>query len=282
MAITPMDYRIPAALEGTILGRIACVKRAEVAGASRAWPAESIRMALDRAPEVRSLKRALLRRHPGIIAEIKKASPSAGIIRAEVDPVDIGRQYQESGAAAISVLTEVQHFQGTLESLARLRFSCGIPLLRKDFIIDSYQLFEARHAGADAVLLIAALHDLDGLMRLRSECERLGMEALVEVHDERELEMALAAGSKFVGVNNRSLTSFDVSLDTGLRLGLSIPGDVVAVAESGLRTADDIRRLTDVGYRGFLIGETLMRAASPGKALGELLSSLGKGRRAAS
>jgi len=210
-------------------------------------------------------------RAPAIIAEIKRASPSAGLIRADFDPVKIAAEYQDSGAAALSIVTEVKNFRGGMEILARLRWNTKIPLLRKDFIIDPYQVLEARHVGADAVLLIAALLDTSALISLRAETERHGMAALIEVHNEPELQRALEAGATLVGVNNRDLRTFEVSLDVSLNLARIIPKGVLAVAESGIRTADDVRRLADVGYRGFLVGEHLMRSPSPGAALAQLL-----------
>jgi indole-3-glycerol phosphate synthase len=227
---------------------------------------------MDRAPAIRSFKGALLSRAPAIISEIKKASPSAGVIREDFNPRAIAGEYQKSGAAALSVITEVSHFRGGLEILAQLRWDVRLPLLRKDFIVDSYQILEARHAGADAILLIAALLDAQTLMDLRKEGERLGMDALVEVHNETELQHALDSGASLIGVNNRDLRTFKVSLDVSLKLGRSIPKGVVAVAESGIRTAEDIRRLSEAGFRGFLVGEHLMRSPSPGAALAALLA----------
>ena len=282
MAREQAVYRLPDRLEGSILGQIVQFKIHELAGSKNKWPADAIRMALGRAPEVRSLKRSLATRPPGMIAELKKASPSAGVLRHEFKPVDIAAEYAAAGAAALSVVTEAGFFQGALETVARLRWSADLPLLRKDFILESYQLLESRHAGADAVLLIAALHDLPGLKRLCDEAAGLGMEVLVEVHDEEELERALAAHAPMVGVNNRNLTSFEVSLETGLKLGPLIPNDVTAVAESGIRSAEDIRRLSDAGFKGFLVGETLMRAPSPGSALAGLITGFVSGRRKAS
>ncbi len=282
MAIEQAMYRLPDRLEGSMLGQIVRFKVHELAGTKNRWPADAIRMALDRAPQVRSLKRSLATRPPGMIAELKKASPSAGVIRHEFKPVEIAGEYAAAGAAALSVVTEAGFFQGALETVARLRWSCDLPLLRKDFILESYQLLESRHAGADAVLLIAALHDLHGLKRLCEEAAGLGMEVLVEVHDQEELERALAAQAPLIGVNNRNLTTFEVSLDTGLKLGPLIPNDVTAVAESGIRSTEDIRRLSDAGFRGFLVGEVLMRAASPGAALAGLITGFASGRRKAS
>ncbi len=266
-------YSLPAEVAGTILEQIVAARMLDVESAKLKFPDSSIRAALGRAPQVRSLKRALLRRH-GIIAEIKKASPSGGLMRNEFDPVAIAQEYARGGAAAISVVTEPNFFHGSLEILAALRWQTDLPLLRKDFVFDSYQVLEARHAGADAVLLIASLLDLSALRMLMSCVEELGMDALVEVHDERDLERAVAAESKLIGVNSRDLRAFEVSLDIPLRLAARLPQNTVAIAESGIRTAEDIRRLTKAGYSGFLVGETLMRAAFPGAALSELTSSL--------
>jgi indole-3-glycerol phosphate synthase len=266
------DYRLPEALKNTILEKIMHFKVHEVLGAMTKFPAVSIESALDRAPEVRSFKKALTAHNPAVIAEIKKASPSAGLIRKDFDPEKIAREYQASGAAAISVITEVRHFQGGLEILASLRWGIKIPLLRKDFIVDPYQILEARHAGADAVLLITALLDSSSLKNLRNEAERYGMDVLVEVHNESELQKALDSGASIIGVNNRDLRTFEVSLDTALRIAPLLPSNVIAVAESGIRTSDDIHKLVNAGYRGFLVGEQLMRSPSPGDALSKLIS----------
>jgi indole-3-glycerol phosphate synthase len=281
MLLISNDYRLPEELRGTILEKIMHAKMHELAGAKIKLPALSIRDALEGAPEVRSLKSALKTRHPAVIAEIKKASPSAGLIRKDFEPVEIAREYQKAGAAAISVITEVHHFRGNLEILARLRWNTNLPLLRKDFIIDGYQVLEARHAGADAVLLIAALLDASALTSLRKEVEEHGMDALIEVHNETELRRALDSGATLVGVNSRDLRTFEVSFDVFFNLARLFPKDVIAVAESGIQNADDIRRLAEVGYRGFLVGEHLMQAASPGAALAELLQRRSAARRSA-
>ena len=265
------DYRLPPALRGTILEKIMHDRVYELIGAEEKFPAVAMESVLDRAPAIRPFRKALISHTPAIIAEVKKASPSAGVIREDFDPVKIGLEYQKSGAAALSVITEVQNFQGGLENLACLRWNTRLPLLRKDFIIDRYQIVEARHAGADAILLIAALLDAAALRSLRMEAERLGMEALVEVHNENELQQALDAGASLIGVNNRDLRTFVVSLDVALNLAKAIPKGVLAVAESGIRTKDDVRRLSDAGYRGFLVGEHLMRSQSPGAALAKLI-----------
>jgi len=275
MTSAAVKYSLPPELRGTILEQIVTARLPEIAIAQEKFPEESIRLALARAPQVRPLKGSLKRR-PGIIAEIKKASPSAGVLRQDFDFARIAEEYQRAGAAAISVVTEANFFQGDLETLAFLRWHAEAPLLRKDFIVDPYQIVEARHAGADAVLLIAALLNGGRLGDLRSYAEELGMDALVEVHSEEELEHALQAGSTLIGVNNRDLKSFEISLDVCRRLAAHFPREVVAVAESGLRTPADVAAMAGLGYRGFLIGETLMRAASPGEALAGFVSALAK------
>ncbi len=267
-------YEIPEALKGTILERIVHAKLRELADTSRRLPAGSLESVLDRAPRIRSFRHALMRKTPAIIAEIKKASPSAGLIRKDFDPVQIAGEYHDSGAAALSAITEVQYFRGGLEILAQLRWNVNLPLLRKDFIVDSYQILETRHAGADAVLLIAALLNTVALGKMRMEAEGYGMEALIEVHNEPELHRALDSGATLIGVNNRDLRSFEVSLDVSLNLARMLPKNVVAIAESGIQTSDDVRRLSDAGFRGFLVGERLMRSPSPGAALAQLLGSV--------
>jgi indole-3-glycerol phosphate synthase len=272
MLQTTSDYRLPENLKDTILEKIMHAKVHELIGAKKKLPAVSMENVLDRAPEVRSLTAALKVHSPAIIAEIKKASPSSGILCDDFHPAKIAREYKDSGAAALSIVTEVHHFLGGLEILASVRWETSLALLRKDFIIDRYQILEARHAGADAVLLIAALLDTAELRELRDDSERYGMEALVEVHNEPELRKALDSGAKLIGVNNRDLRTFEVSLQVSLALARLMPKEVIAVSESGIRTRDDIRRLADAGYRGFLVGEHLMRAKSPGAALAALIS----------
>ncbi|MBZ5495276.1 MAG: indole-3-glycerol phosphate synthase TrpC [Acidobacteriia bacterium] len=273
MTTIAAKYSLPAELKETILEQIMAARLPEVESAKIKLPAESLRMALERGPQIRSLKRALMRR-PGIIAEIKKASPSCGLLRPDFDPAAIADQYRKAGASAISVVTENRFFQGGLEILAGLRWRMDLPLLRKDFVVDPYQVLEARHAGADAVLLIAALLAGPSLRAMRGCVEELGMDALVEVHTEQELDRALEAGATLIGVNSRNLKNFEVSLDVCRRLAVRLPREAVAVAESGIRTAEDIRLLAGSGYRGFLIGAALMRAPSPGAALEELILSM--------
>jgi indole-3-glycerol phosphate synthase len=267
-------YKLPRELAGTVLGEIVASKLRVLAEARKKLPVEALRMASDRWPVVRPLKRALQGNLPAVIAEIKPASPSAGVLRADPDPVALAREYQDGGAAALSVVTDAEYFRGRLESVSRLRWNARLPILRKDFVVDSYQLIETRHVGGDAVLLLAALLEGARLRDLRQETEALGMDALVEVHDERELDHALEAGASLIGVNSRNLKTLQVSLGVALGLAPRLPPGVVAVAESGIRDGEDLRRLWDSGYRAFLIGETLMRSASPGKTLEGLLASL--------
>jgi indole-3-glycerol phosphate synthase len=207
-----------------------------------------------------------------VIAEVKRASPSQGLIRADFDPVNIARQYATNGASAISVLTEERFFQGSLGYLEKIRAAVSLPLLRKDFIFDRYQLLEARSYGADAVLLIAAILSPGELGALREEAEALEMDALVEVHNEEELGHALGSGARMIGINNRDLRTFIVNLSTTERLAPTVPAGVVVVCESGLENAEQIRRIEKARVHGFLIGETLMRAADPGAKLRELLT----------
>lgn len=275
------DYHLPDELRGTILEAIAYAKVKELLGTTKKFPAQSLKMALGRPAEVRSFRKALEKKSPAIIAEIKKASPSAGLLSQNFDPLALALEYQAGGAAAISVVTEATYFQGKLETIARLRWNSHVPILRKDFIIDSYQVFEARHAGADAVLLITALLDDADLRNLRVLAEEYGMDALVEVHSEREMERALESGATMIGVNNRDLRTFKVSLDNSFNLASRIPNEVLAVAESGIQTAEDIRRLVDAGFRGFLVGELLVRSPSPRKALIQLRSGMAKSDRSA-
>jgi indole-3-glycerol phosphate synthase len=203
-----------------------------------------------------------------IIAEFKRRSPSKGIIRSDVDPSEIARCYAAGGAVGISVLTEEDYFGGSLEDLKSVKAAVDLPVLRKDFVFDSYQVYQAAAAGADAILLIAAALDDQSLFRLRELAEDdLGIDALVEVHNEEEMQRGADCGATLIGVNNRDLRTFKVSLEVSITLAALAPADVVMISESGLRTPADLRRLGEVGYRGFLIGESLMRAQSPEEAL---------------
>ena len=204
-----------------------------------------------------------------IIAEFKRRSPSKGMIREGANPVEIARAYQAGGAVAMSVLTEEDYFAGSLEDLRQVKSAVDLPVLRKDFIVDEYQVYESAAAGADAILLIVAALDDDLLSRLRRLAEDdLHIDALVEVHTSDEMKRAATCGAKLIGVNNRDLRTFEVSLETSLRLAREAPAEAVLISESGLKNSDDLRRLHDAGYRGFLIGETLMRAEDPEQALG--------------
>jgi indole-3-glycerol phosphate synthase len=208
-----------------------------------------------------------------IIAEFKRRSPSKGVLSPEADAVATARAYESGGAAAISVLTEEDYFGGSLDDLRAVRAAVSLPILRKDFVFDEYQAYESAAAGADALLLIVAVLDDETLWNLRRIAEdELGMDALVEVHSSEEMARSLAAGAKLIGVNNRNLRTFETSLATSFELAREVPADVILVAESGLNAKDDLRRLREVGYKGFLIGEALMRAPDPDEALRSLIA----------
>ena len=210
-----------------------------------------------------------------VIAEFKRRSPSKGDIRSNVEPATMARRYEVAGARAVSVLTEEDNFGGSLTDLVAVREAVSCPVLRKDFIFDSYQLYESAAAGADALLLIVAALDDDQLRTLRYITEEdLGMDALVEVHNEEEMDRAISLGSKLIGVNNRDLRTFTVSIETSVRLAAIAPEGTTLVSESGLSNSDDLQRLSTLGYKGFLIGESLMRADDPGLALQALLQRL--------
>jgi len=219
----------------------------------------------------RPFRAALEARRRAIIAEVKKASPSKGVIRPDFDPVAIAKSYAAGGAAALSVLTEERYFQGHLDYLAAIRAAVDLPLLRKDFVFDPYQLYEARAYGADAVLLIVAIVDDQLLHELLWLAEELNLTALVEVHDRAELERAARSGAQLLGINNRDLRTFHTTLETTEALLPAVPRGAVVIAESGIDTCADIQRLERAGVHAFLIGETFMRAADPGAKLAELL-----------
>lgn len=208
-----------------------------------------------------------------IIAEAKKASPSKGVIQPDFDPVRIARNYKQGGAHAMSVLTDVDFFQGSLDYIPLVRATVPLPVLRKDFIIDHLQITEAREYGADAILLIAAILDESRMRDYRQMAEELGMDVLVEVHDEPELEAALAAGSRLIGVNNRNLNDFSVDLETTFRLQKLMPSDLPLVSESGISSIEDMSRLREAGVTAALIGESLMRSGEQGDALQRLLAA---------
>jgi indole-3-glycerol phosphate synthase len=255
-----------------ILDDILAEKRREIAASKSRSPLAELRTRAQWNEKRRGFSRAL-RANSGraIIAEIKKASPSRGVIRADFDPARHAREYEASGATCISVLTDGPFFQGHLEHLAIVRTSTGLPILRKDFVLDPYQIAEARAFGADAVLLIVAALEASALRDLAAVSAAEGMDTLVEVHDERELEIALAAGSGLIGINNRDLRTFETSLDVSRRLAPLVPPGVVVIAESGIRSPADLSSLASAGVHAFLVGEQLMASEDPGKALASLL-----------
>lgn len=219
----------------------------------------------------RGFASALTARQPAIIAEMKKASPSKGVLAEDFRPASIARAYELGGAAALSILTDRDFFHGSLDDLQCARAATRLPALRKDFTIDEYQVLEAAAAGADAILLIAAILTPAELRRLRERAEHFGLDALVEVHEAGEVDAAIDAGARLIGVNNRNLRTFEVDLNTALRLGGRMPKGAVLVAESGIRSRDDVRRLAGAGYHAFLVGEHLMKSADPARAVRALI-----------
>jgi indole-3-glycerol phosphate synthase len=260
----------------TVLDQILTRKVDEVARARAALPDGELAARLGDAPRPRPFEAGLSRRGgPGrVIAEVKRRSPSAGAIDAGLDAPAQARRYAAAGAAAISVLTDGPGFGGSLDDLRAVRAAVDVPLLRKDFVIDRYQLLEARAAGADAALLIVAALAPEALGRLLADCAELGLAALVEVHDDPEVDVALAAGARIVGVNNRDLRTFVVDLATSERLLPRLPADVRGVAESGVRTAEDAARLRRAGASNLLVGEALVRAPDPGALLRAMTAPL--------
>ena len=259
---------------GTILSRILESRRAEVARRRRIMPETVLRIAAGKADAPRDFAEALARDKVNVIAEIKKASPSAGVLRRDFEPAALARAFEQAGAAALSVLTEEEHFQGALAHLREARATVALPVLRKDFVVDRWQVWEARAANADSFLLIAAALDDAALADLLTLGRELGMEALVEVHTARELERVLAVGARMVGVNNRNLHTLDVRPETSQELVEMIPDDRIAVSESGLRSAEDLSKLRVSGFDAFLIGESLMREPEPGAALRRLIDAV--------
>lgn len=256
----------------TILDKIVATKREELAAAKAALPERTLRERAENAPAPRDFFNALATPGPiKLIAEVKKASPSQGVIRADFDPVQIARIYQTAGATCLSVLTDEHYFQGSLEYLAAVRAAVAIPVLRKDFIIDSYQLYQARAAGADAVLLIAECLDDCHLRKLFGEAVSLGMTPLVELYEPDNLRRVFDAGATLIGINNRNLHTFEVDLEHTLRLRSRIPDECVLVAESGIHTRADVERLEAAGVDAMLVGESLMRQADIAVAVATLL-----------
>ena len=259
-----------------ILDRIIEQRRRRLAEAVGARPPGEVRRAAERVrggAAARAFSRALaVEGRVNVIAEFKRASPSKGEIRGGASAVEVARAYEAGGAAALSVLTEEDFFRGSLNDLMEVKAAVALPVLRKDFVFDAYQIYEAAAAGADAVLLIAAALDDEALARLREVAEdELGLDALVEVHTRAEMRRAADSGARLVGVNNRDLRTFQVSLETSVELAAHAPAGALLVSESGLRDASDIKRLRACGFSAFLIGETLMRAADPSRALRELM-----------
>jgi indole-3-glycerol phosphate synthase len=256
----------------TILDQIVATKRLEIERAKEALPLVELRAQLQDAPPVRDFFAPLAAGGAiKLIAEVKKASPSQGLIRADFDPVVIARTYAAHGASCLSVLTDERYFQGSLEYLRQIRDIVEIPVLRKDFILDTYQLVEARVAGADAVLLIAECLDDCNLRKLHNEAIDLGMTPLVEFYEPANLDRVVATGAQLIGVNNRDLRSFAVDLSHVIRLREKVPLDALLVGESGIHTRDDVLRLQEAGVDAMLVGESLMRQADIGAAVDRLL-----------
>jgi indole-3-glycerol phosphate synthase len=267
--LPPREMKVAMA---SILDRIMAVKRREIEAARLATPEHMLEERIRSLPATRDFTNALDR--PGtvaVIAEVKKASPSAGVIRADFDPVAIAKTYADHGAAAISVLSDVEFFQGKLDYITAVHDAVPCPVLRKDFILDRYQLLEARAAGADAVLLIAECLPGNELADLQQRAAELGLHTLIELHDADQLPRVLEAGGRVIGINNRDLRSFTTRLDHTLELLQHIPGDRIVVSESGIGSREDLLRLGNAGAKAVLVGESLMRSPDIGAALDLLL-----------
>jgi indole-3-glycerol phosphate synthase len=256
----------------TVLDTILDRKVEDIAARRKTAPLAHLRAAAESAPPPRDMRAALRRDTVALIAEVKHASPSRGILIEDFDPVALGTIYAGHGAAAISVLTDEAFFLGSLDDLAAVREAVGVPLLRKDFVIDPYQVYEGRAAGADAILLIVAALEDAQLADLHAQIEALGMAALVEIHDEGELERALRSNPPLVGINNRDLRTFTVDLGTTARLVPRVPGNVTLVAESGIFTGADVRDMGRLGVHAVLVGEALVRAGDTAAKVNELSS----------
>jgi indole-3-glycerol phosphate synthase len=257
-----------------ILERILSVKAEEIASAKKAVSPAAIRRRAEEAEGPRDFAAALRRKTTGggraVIAEIKKASPSKGLLRENFDPAAIARSYARSGAACLSVLTDAQFFQGSASHLVAARSACDLPVLRKDFVVETYQVYESRAIGADCVLLIVAALDLARMIDLEAAARALGMAVLVEVHDRAELDLALQLATPLIGINNRNLRTFETRLETTLSLAPLIPAPRIPVTESGILSPDDVERAAGAGIRAFLVGEAFMRASDPGEELARL------------
>ncbi|MGA3285860.1 MAG: indole-3-glycerol phosphate synthase TrpC [Bacteroidota bacterium] len=256
----------------SILENILENTRQEVSVIKKIMPLEQLKEMPGFQRQCFSLVNALNREEVSIIAEIKKASPSKGIIRKDFDPYALAREYAENGASAISMLTDKKYFQGNIRFISDVRAAISLPILRKDFIVDSYQLTEAKAFGADAILLIAAALESNQLRDLHNEATQLGLDSLVEVHNEQELETLDLKQVKIVGINNRNLSDFTVDVTTTLRVAMIIPKGIIIVSESGISNRTDIDQLAAHGIYAVLVGESLMRAVNPGKALKALLT----------
>ncbi|MEY3883454.1 MAG: hypothetical protein RIS87_1202 [Pseudomonadota bacterium] len=254
-----------------ILKKILATKEIEVAASKAAVSLDQLQALAEAQPEPRdfvgSIYKKVVANKPAVIAEIKKASPSKGIIREDFNPAQIARSYEKGGAACLSVLTDAEYFQGSAEYLRQARAACKLPVLRKDFMIDPYQIFEARAMGADCVLLIVAALELKQMQALELLANELGMAVLVEVHDADELELALQLDTPLIGINNRNLRTFEVSLQTTLDLLKVLPEDRFVVTESGIFTPEDVKLMRDNDVQAFLVGEAFMRQPDPGAEL---------------
>lgn len=257
-----------------ILNKIVAVKLEEIALGKKRKPLEAMRADAESRVLTRDFEGALRAKiaagKPAVIAEIKKASPSKGVLREDFIPADIAQSYAEHGAACLSVLTDQQFFQGSVDYLKQARASCDLPVLRKDFMVDPYQVYEARVMGADCILLIAASLDDAQMAELEAVARGLDMAVLVEVHDAAELQRALKLKTRLVGINNRNLRTFEVSLDTTLSMMADVPADRLLVTESGILKSADVKKMRDAGIHAFLVGEAFMRAPDPGEALAAL------------
>lgn len=257
-----------------VLKKILAAKADELAAARRARPLPAVRREAESMPPARGFAGALAARvargRAAVIAEIKQASPSKGLLRADFDPPAIARSYLAGGATCLSVLTDAPFFKGSLDDLRAVRAAVDLPLLRKDFLLDPYQVYEARAAGADCILLIVAALDDALLADLYAASGELGLDALIEVHDEAELDRAMRLAPRLLGVNNRNLHTFETRLDTTVRLAARVPRECTLVAESGIHSAADVALIRSAGVHAFLVGEAFMRAADPGARLAEL------------
>jgi indole-3-glycerol phosphate synthase len=254
-----------------ILNTILATKREEIAASKAKLGLDEVKLLAKNQPNSRNFVGAIRKKiatgKAAVIAEIKKASPSKGVIRADFKPAEIAKSYETGGATCLSVLTDLQYFQGSAEYLKQARAACSLPVLRKDFMIDPYQVYEARAMGADCILLIAAAIDLAKMRELESIAHELGMSVLVEVHNGEELDLALQLETPLLGINNRNLRTFDVTLDTTLGLLARIPAGKIVVTESGIFTADDVKLMRENNVHTFLVGEAFMRQDDPGAEL---------------